>query len=115
MLLYHTTFAADAILAEGFRDGEGHYLTHQIHRGVWLADRPVDANEGAPGDTVLVIEIPEEVMAPYEWMTEWRPLDEEEVTPELALACRELAYREFLVPAEVVNRYGPPQKYVDES
>ncbi len=103
MLLYHTTFAADAILAEGFRDGEGRYLTDQIHRGVWLADRPLDSNEGAHGDTVLVIDIPEDVVVSYEWVNEWGEVDSAWITADLM-------YREFLVPAEVVIRYGPPKK-----
>ena len=57
-----------------------------MHRGVWLADRPLDENEGATGDAVLFVEIPDEVVAPFEWV-------------------QDIGYREFLVPAEVANRY----------
>jgi len=28
---------------------------------VWLSDRPLDVNEGASGDDLLVVEIPEDV------------------------------------------------------
>lgn len=91
MQFYHTTNHADAILAEGFRDATGPYMTARLWTGVWLADRPVDANEGVIGDTVLVLEIPEAVVKPYEWVEEGKP------------------YREFLVPAEIVNRYEPPR------
>ena len=107
MQLFHTTYAADAILTEGFRDGLGTYLTDQIYYGVWLADRTVDANEGADGDTVLVLDIPEEVIAPYEWVAEW-PEPDPSIPAEVIAR---LAYREFLVPAEIVNRYGPPHVY----
>jgi hypothetical protein len=89
MLLYHTTYNADAILAEGFKDGTGYYMTDRPWSGVWLSDRPLDANEGAKGDTVLVIEMPEDEVLSYEWVEEGKP------------------YREFLVPADLVNRYRP--------
>ena len=90
MKVYHRTKAADAILAEGFRDGEGHYLTSNLYRGVWLSNVPLDENEGAWGDTLLSLDIPESVIAEYEWVEEGKP------------------YREFLVPADTVNEYGPP-------
>lgn len=91
MNLYHRTFAADAIFREGFRDGTGRYLTPEVWSGVWLSDIALDSNEDAGGDTLLVIEIPEDVVAEYEWVEE------------------DKLYREFLVPAGVVNKYGPPR------
>ena len=39
---------------------------------------------------MLSLEIPGGVVAPYEWVEAGK------------------GYREFLVPAEIVNRYGPP-------
>ena len=96
MKLYHRTYATKPILAQGFQDREGTYLTNHVWRGVWLSDCPLDINEGAKGDTLLVLVIPEEVIAPYEWIEEGK------------------GYREFLVPAEVVNRYGPPQVCEEE-
>ena len=84
MILYHRTNAADKILSRGFRDGEGAYLTDRTWRGVWLSDCPLDENEGAYGDTLLFVEIPEDVVAEYEWV-------------------QDIGYREFLVPAEIVN------------
>jgi hypothetical protein len=86
MTLYHRTCHADAILSDGFRNGEGTYMTEQVWRGVWLSDRPLDANEGADGDNVLFVEIPDDAVAEYEWI-------------------QDIGYREFLVPAELVNRY----------
>lgn len=89
MLLYHRTNQAQAILPEGFRDTTGYYMTHKLWSGVWLSDQPLDENEGADGDTLLAVEIPEEVVLSYERQEEGKP------------------YREVLVPAESVNRYRP--------
>jgi hypothetical protein len=76
MRLYHRTTrqAARRIVAEGFRDGQGRYMTAQIHRGVWGADQILDENEGARGDTVLVVVIPEAVAGPYEWIEGGKPI-----------------------------------------
>lgn len=90
MRLYHRTDAAHRILAEGFRDAEGPYLTDTTQRGVWLSNVPLDPNEGTTEGPLLTLDIPEDVLADYEWVEEGKP------------------YREFLVPAGVVNRYGPP-------
>lgn len=68
-------------------------MTSMLHTGVWLANQPLDENEGAWGNTVLLIEIPEPVVAKFEWIEEEKP------------------YREFLVPAEIVNSYGAPVIY----
>ncbi len=71
MILYHRTYEAKAILAQGFRDGKGTYVTDDREfQGVWLADRPLDVNEGVDRDGVLVLDIPEEVIAQYEWINE---------------------------------------------
>jgi len=64
-------------------------LTDQVWTGVWLSDVPLDENEGAHGDTLLLVKIPKGVIAEYEWIEEGKP------------------YREFLAPASLVNRYGP--------
>jgi hypothetical protein len=92
MRLYHTTTipSGEAILADGFRDAVGHYLTANLYTGVWLCDRPLTQADGmwAEDDlSVLTLEIPEEVVEPFEWVEEGKP------------------YREFLVPAATVNRY----------
>ena len=96
MKLYHKTFAADSILAHGFMDSEGCYMTDTVYRGVWLSDRPLDDNEGADVDTLLSLEIPDEVVGKYEWIEDGK------------------TYREFLVPAETVNRYGPVRVEKDD-
>jgi hypothetical protein len=46
MILSHRTNAADAILRDGFRDGEGSYLLEGMTlRGVFVSDMPLDSNE----------------------------------------------------------------------
>ncbi len=93
--LYHRTSHAKKILADGFRDRSGYYLTDRQWKGVWLSDVPLDENEGADGDTLLMVKVPKSIIAEYEWIEEGKP------------------YREFLAPASLVNQYGPP-KIVDE-
>ncbi len=67
MILYHRTTAVDAeqILRDGFRDSIGTYMTTRVHSGVWLSNVPLDINEGAEGDTLLQLELPEELIADY--------------------------------------------------
>ena len=99
MRFFHRTSptVAAAILAEGFRDGTGTYLTTNTYTGVWISDQALDENEGAFGDTLLSIDIPEEVVSEFEWIEEGK------------------GHREFLVPAEIVNRFGPPNVAIDDT
>jgi hypothetical protein len=88
-VLYHrsTQEAAEQILTSGFRDGEGAYMITNWYRGVWLCDRPLDANEGAKEDTLLrVVACSQKYIARWEWVAEGKP------------------YRERLVPSRIVNR-----------
>jgi hypothetical protein len=96
MRLFHRTNHAAAILRDGFLDGEGQYMTDQVHRGVWLSNVRLDINEGANGDDVLEIYLPDDLAREYEWVEEGKP------------------YREFPVPAALVNRYGPPRLLTSE-
>jgi hypothetical protein len=87
--LYHRTTksAAQSILRDGFQDREGSYGTEQVFRGVWLSLAPLDASEGATGDTLLAVDLRLElgVLAEYEWTEEGK------------------TYREWLIPAHVIN------------
>jgi len=87
VLYYHRTSRENArsILRNGFRDGKGRYLTAKIWKGVWVSNRPLDSNERAEGDALLEIRVPESEVTPFEWAEEEKP------------------YREFLVPARVLN------------
>jgi hypothetical protein len=95
MILYHVTSSekADAIKRDGFRDGVGSYMTDTEHCGVWLSDRPLDANEGAWGDTTIAIDLPlsEADLDQYEWKEKGK------------------GYREWLIPAAIINKYWWPK------
>jgi hypothetical protein len=82
--------AADTILANGFRDASGTYLTSSTHKGVWLSDVPLDANEGARGDVLLLIvmRLFEAEQDQYEWVEEGK------------------GFREWLFPAALVNAHS---------
>jgi len=96
---YHRTSAAKEILEEGFRDREALYGVigaNRTFRGVWLSDRPLDAADCIDGDTLLKIDISEDLLVDYEWIEEGTH------------------YREWLVPAELVNAFGPPAVCEDD-
>lgn len=66
---------------------------------MWLSDSPLDENEGASGDIVLevTIDLPESKVAQYEWVEEGK------------------GYREFLVPAELINATSSVRIIEDDS
>jgi hypothetical protein len=85
--LYHSTTRenAESILREGLRDQTDEYMTSQLHTGVWLSDTPLDENEGACSEALLVLQLDEVTVAHFEWIEDGK------------------GYREFLVPAAIVN------------
>jgi len=92
---------AEAILKDGFQDLPFQDLTEdgQVIKGVWLFDSPDGwkLEEGGVdvvgGSILLAIEIPEDALSGHE-------LIEMEDEPGI---------REFLVPASLVNSFGPPK------
>jgi len=95
--LYHTTTreAVVSILAGGFRDHAGYYLTRNRHSGVWLSDRIVDAADmggwfGPEHDTFLeaLLRATEEELRQWEWVEDGK------------------GYREWLIPAAFLNARG---------
>jgi hypothetical protein len=97
-VLYHTTDAAEVILHEGFRDGVGSYLFARLTlRGVFLSPWPVDINEGATGDQVLEVTLPDDVT-----------LDEYAIEEEDRPAW------EWCVPAAVINERGRLRLLTDD-
>jgi hypothetical protein len=93
--LYHVTDQAEQILSEGFRDGVGKYGTDADLRGVFLSDQPLDANEGAVGNDMLIVEIPVSLVGEFELVEEGK------------------TYREFLVPASVLHAHAQVTKPPD--
>ncbi len=92
---------AEAILKDGFQDLPFQDLTEngQVIKGVWLFDSPDGWQEGLGGIAIdgskvmLAVDIPEDALSGHEIMM----IDDE---PEI---------REFLVPASLVNSFGPPK------
>src|SRR5262249_31144992 len=102
MYVYHRTPAAAAILADGFRDGTLHPLNALLYPGVWVSSFPLGVNEGAEGDEVLRLDIPETLFTDHEF------------TNEDGSPC---SYREALIPATLLNQYTPvllSEEEVDE-
>lgn len=87
MKVFHHTFAAEAILREGFRDGRGR-IEDLVLEGVWISDRPLEEQDGARGDVHLVLEIPEPDIESFEVLEEGPK-----------------HYREWCVPARILNRF----------
>lgn len=87
---FHTTDAVPEILFEGFRDGEGSYmLAETTLRGVFISDVPLDVNEGAKGEDVFEVVLPDDIdLADYELVEDLKP------------------YREWCIPAELLNTHG---------
>ncbi len=99
MKLYHRTTdqAAASILDQGFQDATGGYLTTHEYTGVWFSDMPLDATNRTRGDVLLevILDVGDDVLGRYEWVEEGK------------------RDREFLVPAEVVNRHGTVRVILD--
>lgn len=93
--VYHRTRHADAIMADGFQDATGTYLTTSRHTGVWVsADGPLDENEGAHGEGIIEADVSADVFEEYEWVEDGKP------------------YREALIPAAILNQH--PRRAVPE-
>jgi hypothetical protein len=94
MIVYHATASSETlrrILAHGFTDTVVDYGVSMQLPGVWITDRPLMAGDGglSGSEPLLRVEIPEGVIRDFEWMREGG------------------AYRAWLVPAAVLNRYTP--------
>lgn len=94
VILYHRTPNPDQLLAEGFCDTEGTYFMTSWHHGVFLSDQPLGINEGARSGCVIAVDIPESEIAQFEWAQE------------------DATYREWRVPADLLNRY--PRRLLSE-
>jgi len=95
MRLYHVTdrASAEAILKHGFEDAEVIHDDRELLVGVWLADRclagedDVGPRRGPVADVALALEVPASLVEAYERRDRGKP------------------YREFCVPANLVNRH----------
>jgi hypothetical protein len=95
MRLYHVTDrdSAKAISEDGFKDAEVIHDDSELLIGVWLADRCLAGEDdvgprlGPLPDVALSVELPAETVARYERKDRGKP------------------YREFCVPARLLNEY----------
>ena len=90
--LYHWTFSAEKILKSGFRGDLGICGGRHIRDdGVWFSDEILGPLDGVEeGMKLLVIEIPFKDIEEFEWMEKGK------------------GYREWCIPANLVNQYGKP-------
>jgi len=90
--LHHWTFNAENILKLGFRGDLGTQGGHHFRDdGVWFSDKILDQLEGVEeGMELLVIEVPFKDIEEFEWKEEGKD------------------YREWCIPADVVNQFGKP-------
>jgi len=92
MILYHRTTpeTASAILGHGFRNSTGSYLTDRQFTGVWFSDQPLDIDGTREFSAVLcvLLDATQDELVEWEWVEEGKP------------------YREWLIPAEVLNSSG---------
>jgi hypothetical protein len=85
--LHHRTREdiAKRIVTGGFSDGDGYRMTNNHHSGVLFSHQPLEADEGAFGNTLIRIRLDEREIAQFEWVE------------------RGKSYREWLIPVQLVN------------
>jgi hypothetical protein len=92
LVVFHrtTNAAASAILADGFRDWTGTYMLGVELVGVWISNRPLNRGQGTKGDALLriVLAASEDDLAEFE------------------IVEHEKTYREWCVPAAMLNARG---------
>lgn len=99
-IFYHRTNSdnARAIMNSGFRNGSGYFLSNRIWTGVWLSSIPVDSEPGSEKDALLMVklDIDEPELSRWEWAAEGR------------------SYREWLLPAAIINRSAAAVEVIDQ-
>ena len=136
MRLFHRTReeAATSILKDGFKDRAdptgtnlGFYNQMPEIKAVWFSDFPLGANEGISSEKwtgslngdesrLLLLEIPDEVVQQLDAtvrMGLWgrSSLVVRSNVPEVVEDGK--FWREYIIPAEVANQYGPPTDITD--
>ena len=136
MRLFHRTSkeSATSILIDGFKDradptGTNLGLYNQIPeiKAVWFSDFPLGANEGISSEKwtgslngdegrLLLLEIPDKVVQQLDTtvrMGLWgrSSLVVRSNVPEVVEEGK--FWREYIIPAEVANQYGPPTDITD--
>jgi hypothetical protein len=106
MKLYHRTKYAQAILAGGFRDSTATYGMTEAITGVWFSDVPLNEADipYVTGD-LLEIELPAEAIADFEVCY---------IDPVTDQPIRFNRYREWILPADLVNERGNVRLIAEE-
>ena len=137
MRLFHRTSkeSATSILRDGFKDRAdptgtnlGFYNQIPEIKAVWFSDFPLGANEGISSEKwtgslngdegrLLLLEIPDEVVQQLDAtvrMGLWgrSSLVVRSNVPEVVEEGK--FWREYIIPAEVANQYGPPTDVTDD-
>lgn len=100
MRLFHTTDAGEAVVSGSVQDATGSYgLLRSTLTGVFLADVPLDINEGATGDDVLAVELPDDLD-----LTDFEIVDRSGMS----------GYREWCIPATLLNKRGTVRLLTEE-
>tara|TARA_B100002003_G_scaffold40205_1_gene35726 strand:+ start:190 stop:531 length:342 start_codon:yes stop_codon:yes gene_type:complete len=95
MKLYHWTVSRRSVEKNGFSDGNERYFEAGI-KGVWFADQILEPLDGVGKNSSLVtVEIPDDIIEPFEWKKQGNYCHPIVI----------LGYREWCIPAEVVNKY----------
>jgi hypothetical protein len=99
MKVYHITQAENAveIVADGFHDDAGTYLSRSVHKGVWVSDQLLVLLSGIDLDDLACFEI----KVIEEWLIRHESIQEGK------------GYREFLVPAIELNNF-PRRRLTDK-
>ena len=87
--LFHRTTHAEEILTYGFSDTEGLDIG-PLRRGVWLDELPYSPDNDMKGD-VLEVQVPASIGTEFE------------------VVCQGERQRQFLIPADLLNRFGPAE------
>ena len=106
MRLFHMTDKekAEAILKDGFRDNTSHFRSDLVeiqdgfgndrpdaeYTGVWVSGEPWDIGYLDGDHTLLAIEIPADILPEFRWLEEGE------------------LFGKWLIPAAILNSYGPP-------
>ena len=89
-IFYHRTNAVDAreIIDSGFSNASGYFMNNRIWTCVCLSSIPIEGEPDAEVDSLLMVKlkIDERELSRWEWAGQGR------------------SYREWLVPAAIVNR-----------
>lgn len=93
-IFYHRTKIDDArsIVENGFENSSGYFLGNRIWTGVWLSSIPLDCDLAREEALLMVkLEIESKDLSRWEWTAEGK------------------AYREWLIPASLVNKCATVQ------